>query len=50
MGAGTTTRRLGLIREVVCDYLVGDNEYGSTAASIDAYLLPFAYAARRGVT
>jgi hypothetical protein len=34
--------------EVVCDVLVGDNEYGSTAESLDAYFLPFAMAARRG--
>jgi hypothetical protein len=33
---------------VVCDFLAGDNEYGSSAASLDAYLLPFAIAARRG--
>lgn len=35
-------------REVVCDFLVGDNEYGSTADLLDAYFLPFAMAARRG--
>jgi hypothetical protein len=33
-------------REVVCDFLVGDNRYGSTDASLDAYFLPFAIAAR----
>lgn len=33
-------------REVVCDYLVGDNAYGSTPESLDAYFLPFAVAAR----
>lgn len=33
-------------REVVCDYLVGDNEYHSTPASIDRYFLAFAAAAR----
>lgn len=33
-------------REVVCDFLVGDNVYGSTAESLDAYFLPFAVAAR----
>jgi len=31
----------------VCDFLVGDNEYGSTAESLDRYFLPFAIAARR---
>jgi hypothetical protein len=35
-------------REVVCDFLVGDNEYPSTAESIDAYFMQFALAARRG--
>ena len=34
-------------REVVCDFLVGDNVYGSTAESLDAYFLAFAIAARR---
>jgi hypothetical protein len=35
-------------REVVCDFLVGDNEYGSTAESLDRYFLQFAAAARSG--
>ena len=46
----TTTARLKKIaraREVVCDLLVGDNEYRSTAESLDRYFLPFAMAARR---
>lgn len=34
-------------REVVCDYLVGDNTYDSTGESLNAYFLPFAMAARR---
>lgn len=34
-------------REVVNDFLVGDNQYGSTPASIEAYFMPFALAARR---
>ena len=34
-------------RELVCDFLVGDNAYGSTTQSLDAYFLPFATAARR---
>jgi hypothetical protein len=34
-------------REVVCDYLVGDNVYGSTAADLDAWFTSFAMAARR---
>jgi hypothetical protein len=33
-------------REVVCDFLVGDNVYGSTAASLDRYFLAFAAVAR----
>lgn len=36
-------------REVVCDYLIGDNAHGSTAESLDAYFLPFAMAARRNI-
>jgi hypothetical protein len=35
-------------REVVCDFLVGDNEYASTPESLDDYFLQFALAARRG--
>jgi hypothetical protein len=37
-------------RELVCDFLAGDNEFESTAESMDAYFLPFSYltvAARR---
>ena len=33
-------------REVVCDFLAGDNETGSTAESLDGYFLTFATAAR----
>jgi hypothetical protein len=33
-------------REVVCDYLVGDNIYRSTPESLDRYFLAFAFAAR----
>jgi hypothetical protein len=33
-------------RELICDFLVGDNEYGSSSESLDAYFLPFAIAAR----
>lgn len=39
-------KEIARAREVVCDFLVGDNEYGSTAESLDAYFLPFAMAAR----
>ncbi len=40
-------REITRAREIVCDFLVGDNDYGSTAGSLDAYFLPFAMAARR---
>ena len=33
-------------REVVCDFLVGNNGYGSTDESLDSYFLAFAMAAR----
>ena len=41
-------REIARAREIVCDFLVGDNEHGSTAELLDAYFLPFAVAARRG--
>ena len=34
---------IGRAREIVCDFLAGDNEYGSSAESLDAYFLPFSY-------
>lgn len=40
-------REIARAREVVCDFLVGDNEFRSTVESLDAYFLPFAMAARR---
>jgi hypothetical protein len=40
-------REIARAREVVCDFLVGDNDYGSTAESLDGYFLQFALAARR---
>jgi hypothetical protein len=40
-------REIARAREVVCDFLVGDNAYGSTAGSLDRYFLPYAVAARR---
>lgn len=39
-------RELTRAREVTLDFLVGDNVYGSTPQSLDAYFLPFAVAAR----
>lgn len=41
-------RELCRAREVVCDFLVGDNDAGSTAESLEAYFLPFASVAREG--
>lgn len=40
-------REIARARELVCDFLVGDNAFASTAESLDAYFLPFAVAARR---
>jgi hypothetical protein len=34
-------------REIVCDFLVGDNAFGSTADSLDKYFLSFAMGASR---
>lgn len=39
-------REIARAREVVCDFLVGDNVFGSTHESLDRYFLPFAVAAR----
>ena len=35
------------VREIVCDYFVGENIYGSTPESLDRYFMPYAKAARR---
>lgn len=35
------------VREIVCDYFVGENLYRSTAESLDRYFLPYARVARR---
>ena len=40
-------REICRAREVFLDYLLGSNEYGSSAASLDAYFLQFGVAARR---
>ena len=45
---GARRREVARAREVVCDFLAGDNDYGSTAASLDAYFLAFGIAARSG--
>jgi hypothetical protein len=39
-------REIARAREIVCDFLVGENDARSTAESLDAYFLPFAVAAR----
>ena len=40
-------RELCRMREVLCDFLVGDNLYHSTGPSFDRYFLQFAAAAKR---
>jgi hypothetical protein len=45
--SGPQRREIARTREVVCDFLVGDNTYGSTPETLDAYFLGFAIAARR---
>jgi len=35
------------VREIVCDYFVGENIYRSTPESLDRYFMPYAKAARR---
>jgi hypothetical protein len=44
---GPRLREIARTREVVLDFLVGDNIYGSTPELIDAYFLAYAMAARR---
>ncbi len=44
---GPRRREIARAREVICDHLVGDNEYGSTDATLDAWFMAFAIAARR---
>lgn len=44
---GPRRREIARTREVVCDFLVGDNVYRSTPELLDAYFLAFAIAARR---
>ena len=44
---GPRLREIARTREVVCDFLVGDNIYRSTPELLDAYFLAFAIAARR---
>jgi hypothetical protein len=41
-------REIARAREVTCDYLAGDNVYGSTDASLERWFMAYAVAARRG--
>jgi len=45
--AGPRLREIARVREVVCDFLVGDNTYESTPESLDGYFMAFALASRR---
>ena len=45
--AGPRLREIARMREIVCDFLVGDNQYGYTAESLDGYFMAFALASRR---
>lgn len=40
-------REICRVREIVCDYFVGDNAYRSTPESLDRYFMPYAKVARR---
>ena len=44
---GPRLREIARTREVVCDFLVGDNLYQSTPELLDRYFLACAVAARR---
>lgn len=43
-------RELCRAREVLCDFLVGENAYHSTSVSLNRYFLQFAAAAKRSET
>ena len=45
---GHRLREIARAREVTCDFLVGDNDYGSTSDSLDSWFLAYAMAARWG--
>src|SRR5262245_25200900 len=45
--AGPRRREIARAREVVCDFLVGDNQYGSTTSTLEGYFMAYALAARR---
>lgn len=40
-------RELCRLREVVCDFFIGPNEFGSTEATMDNYFLAFGRAAQK---
>ncbi|OIO33851.1 MAG: hypothetical protein AUJ70_02415 [Candidatus Omnitrophica bacterium CG1_02_40_15] len=40
-------RELARLREVIADYFLGTNQFGSTERSLRKYFLSFTYAARR---
>ncbi len=42
-----TLRELTRLREVLCDYFLGGNRYGSTPEDLQRYFYPFAVSARR---
>ena len=46
--AGHRRREVARAREVVCDLLAGDNVYGSTPASLEAWFMAYAAWARAG--
>ncbi len=46
--AGHRRREIARAREVVCDHLAGDNVYGSTPESLEAWFMAYAMAARLG--
>ena len=44
--AGHRRREIARAREVVCDLLAGDNDYCSTAASVEQWFMAYAVQAR----
>jgi hypothetical protein len=42
-------KEIARMREVVCDFFYGDNEYRSNPSSLDNYFLHFAIAARLNI-
>jgi hypothetical protein len=43
---GPRRREIARAREVVCDYLVGDNVHGSSDGSLEGWFMAYAFAAR----